>query len=288
MQLKNRYYPYPILSSNSNDYIDSLFKTSVEQKIDGYNIRLKITTVLQNKQLEEMVDNGSIIIVHHIECGQTCFRKYFETSKYEEDIIITDTDVNGKIQLCTLLVVKNKIEQYENEKFSDELKGFKFNFDKGLIIGIANQYDIIIDKIKDDLAKTSSIISIVPNGDEKDLEMKFELNNDKIIVLLPTNLYKKYVASSSNTALQPLMHSMIIVPILTAVLAEIKCTDESASFKDKRWYTNLKKTCKSLDISLEENDLDDLDPFKVAQTLLNNPLHKSFEYLSMDGENYEY
>lgn len=287
MQLKNRYYPYPILINGNGDYIDSYFESKVEQENDGYNIKLKIFVNLKNDDLNKLIKDGYVKFAHHLECSQTCFRNIKLTDKNVDEIIIRNKDVNGKLQVCTFLVVFKDIQKYENTYFSQEFKGFKFNFDKGLIIGIANEFDLEIDKIKDDLQKTSSIISISPNNDENEINMKVDLNQEKIVILLPTLSYKKYNSVKDNLEIQPLMHSLVIIPALTYVLGEIKCSANLLSLESHRWYRNLKKSCEMIGVLLDEDNLDDLNSLEVAQKLIDGPLNNSFQFLVDGGSEYE-
>jgi len=79
MQLRSKYYTYPVITEDADFYIDSFFSSDVEQVIDGYNIKLKLIADLVNPELEAMLKTGDVMFAHHIECTQTCFSSLHES-----------------------------------------------------------------------------------------------------------------------------------------------------------------------------------------------------------------
>ena len=288
MQIRNKYYPYPVIIEGGNYYVNSEFSSEVEQYMDGYNVKLLIKTFLKNNELEKMINSGEVDIVHHIECPQTCFRKIVKTHEYEITTVLMDTDVNGIVQVCTFLVAAKELEKYTNASFSNDYKGFKFNIEEGCVLAIGNSYQVRINKIKDDLANASSIFSIVPSQEPLDTAMKVELSAQKIIISLPEKSYHQYYNIQGYLEVQPVMHSMIIIPALVYVFSELRMSvDQLYEYEDYRWFRSLKKTCENMNIVIDEENLKNLEILKVSQQLLNGPLAKAIEYFSIEGDGYE-
>lgn len=63
MQLRNKYYTYPVIIENGDFYLDSYFNTDVEKEMIGYNIKFIFTADLKNPQLEKLLDEGKVMIV---------------------------------------------------------------------------------------------------------------------------------------------------------------------------------------------------------------------------------
>lgn len=288
MQIRNKYYPYPVIVEGGDYYVDSEFSSIVEQSMEGYNVKLVFKTLLKNPELEELVKKGIVEIVHHIECPQTCFRKIIKTREYERSYLLKDTDVNGIVQICSFLIAAEDINKYCNNSFSNDYKGFKFNIEKGCIMAVGNQYNLRINKIRDDLSNTSSIFSIVPNKDDMENNMMVILEQQKIIIKLPEKTHRQYLLIKDGLSEQPIMHSMLIVPALIYTFSELRADGEQLFLREEnRWFRSLKKACEAIGIILNEETLHNMDILKVSQQLLNSPIAQAFENYSTGGGSYE-
>ncbi len=283
MQLRNKYYPYPVIVEGGGYYENSSFATDLKQEMDGYNVKLTLSSDLQDDRLNEMVNQGTVIYAYHIECPQTCYRRVVKSHNNSVDIILKDTDVNGVVQICSFLVADTDIEKYTNESFSADYRGWKFNIEKGCILAIGNQYNIRVNKIRDDLANTSSIFSIVPNKDQSESNILVDWGQQKLVIKLPELTYQQYYNVQNYVDIQPLMHSMVIVPALIFVFSELKTIDDLEGMEYYRWYRSLRKACEAIGVTLNVESVKKLDSLKVAQQLLNSPIVKAVEYSAMGG-----
>lgn len=288
MQLRNKYYPYPVLVEGGEYYSNSTFTTSLRQQMDGYNIRLSIKSELTDKLLMEMVTLGDVVFVHHIECPQTCYRRVYTTKDELFEIVLRDNEVNGIVQICSFLVANRDIEKYTNDSFSADYRGWKFNIDKGCIMAVGRQYNLRINKIKDDLSDTSSIFSIVKDMDPTHTVMRVDLNNEKITIVLPGKTHSQYDMIKDYLDTQSVVHSMIIIPALVYTFSALKeAGDQLYEYDNKRWFRALKKACKGIEVEIDPEGIKNLDALVVSQQLLQSPLMNGVEYLALGGNNYE-
>lgn len=286
MQLRSKYYTYPVITEDADFYIDSSFTSDVDQDIDGYNIVLILRYELKNPGLEELMKAGKVKVAHHIECSQTCYRKLILTEENEHRFVIRDGEVNGKVQVCSFLVAMEDIPHYSNELFSQDYKGFNFNIEHGCVMAVGSQIDLRINKIKDDLANTSSIFSIIPNYDETITNIIVDISGNKIVISVPEKSFAIYSNMSATMDIQPIMHSMLIIPALTYALTELmESKDELYNYEDYRWFRCLRKACEQINISFEESIIENIKPFDLAQKLLDSPIPKAMDYLG--GDTYE-
>ena len=56
MQLRNRFYPYPVIVEGGDYYMDSSFSSTVRQIIEGYNVRLTLDVELNDVVISEMIE----------------------------------------------------------------------------------------------------------------------------------------------------------------------------------------------------------------------------------------
>lgn len=285
MQLRSKYYTYPVITEDADFYENSSFSSDVEQVLDGYNVRLKLKAELENPELEEMLEKEEVMYAHHIECTQTCFRKLVLTNEKEKECVLRDGEVNGIVQVCSFLVANKDIEKYSNKLFAQDFRGFRFDIERGCIMAVGSQINLRINKIRDDLANTSSIFSIIPSRDETITNIKVDTSGNKIVIMIPQETFSIYSNMSSSLDIQPVMHSMLIIPSLVYALTEVK---ESRShlydYEDYRWYRSLRKAAEKMNVAFDEESLANIDPFDLAQKLMDSPIPKAVNYLRGDND----
>ena len=288
MQLRNRFYPYPVIVEGGEYYSDSSFSSTVSQTMEGYNVKITMEVQLNDATIANMIDRGEAVFVHHIECPQTCFRDIVKTKAKQYDYLLKDTDVNGVVQICSFIIANCDIDKYTSDSFSPDYRGWKFNIEKGCVLAVGNQYNIRISKQRDDLANTASIFSIVKNTDPTETMITIDLGQQKIVITLPETTYNQYSSVQDYIDIQPVMHSMLIIPALTYALSELRqAGDQLYEYEENRWYRGLKKACSAIGIDLNENSLKVMDIMKVPQQLLDSPISKAIAYCAMGGASYE-
>lgn len=288
MQLRSKYYTYPVIIEGGDFYSDSSFETDAEKEMVGYDIKFILTAKLVNPQLEDMLKSNKVSIIHHIECPQTCLRTIVKTNEERVEKLIPDADVNGIVQICSFLVANEDLPKYSNDYFSQDYRGFKFDIEKGCVLAIGNQINFWINKVRDDLANTSSIFSIMPNLDATVLHMQVDLTGDKIAILLPEVAFGMYKNMSSLIDMQQAMHQMIIIPALMYVFSELKSAkDQLYVYEDQRWFRNLRKSCEKIGYSINEECLENLDIVMLSQLILDNPLIGGLKAFTGTEEYYE-
>ncbi len=282
MLIKHKYYPYPVVAEGNDSYVDTVFSSDADISKEGYNIKFILKAGINNDTINNLINEGKILFVHHIECPQTCYRTVVTSNENEKVFIVHESKLNGTVQICTMLVAMVDISGYKNEAFSSDYRGFGFNIEKGCVLGIGQQINVDINKEKEDLENTASIFSIVPIFDPEATVMLVNTNDKrKIIIKIPEKTYNRYKNLSMNLELQPVMHSMIIIPALIQVFNELKMhRSELYMYEEYKWFKGLKKACKKIDKDLDENSLDAIDSYEIAQLLMDSPTIKALKFLS--------
>ncbi len=288
MQIKNKYYPYPVLVAGNDSYEDCTFTSDADYAIDAHNVRLTLCAETDNSMLNEMIKKGSVKYAHHIECQQTCFRKLVLSDESRCEEIIHESLLNGLVQICTFLMADEDLVGYANPSFSPDYRGIKFNLDRGCVMAIGSQINITIDKDKEDLSRTSSIFSIRRDHDPSHTELQISTSGDKIVVVIPEKTCNQYLNLSSQAMFVPVLHSMVILPALMHVLSELKeaaQTNALYNYEELRWFRGLKKTAAKLGIKFDQDALCQVNAFKVAQQFLDTPVVKALANIcSGDGD----
>lgn len=287
MLIRHKYYPYPVVAKGSDSYVDTEFSTDVTPVYEGYNVKFILTASINNDEINQLISSGKAAFAFHFECAQTCFRKVITTDDNQKEVLIHQKNLSGIVQVCAVIVALEDINNYKNDKFSADYKGIPFNISKGCILAIGSQFSFDIQKEKDELENADSIFTIVPIKDDSSIALEVETaGTKKITIRIPQASYNIYKRMSNNLILQPLMHSMIIVPALVEVLDELKSAGENFYiYEDCRWYKSLNNTYKKLfGKMLDQEELSTINSFYTAQILMDSPIVKALDNLVVTEE----
>lgn len=109
---------------------------------------------------------------------------------------------------------------------------------------------VIVDKDKEENYKSSSIISVVKKLDLDDY-MDVDLDNDnKIRIQLGDEMYQYFVQLQGQDKL-PVIHSMIVLPVLVYVIDQIKDYSLRETYEDYYWYRCIAKQLEILNIGID-------------------------------------
>ena len=147
MEIKAKYFPYPVLSKQTADYQTATFDTDVYFEYKAHKIELKLTAVLQTDGLNNLIKDQEAQIIFHIECPTTSFRKVFPlTGTSERIVLIDEEDLNGKVEIATFVVATKSIVNFSDPDFDELFKPYQFDFDIGAILAIGNQFNLFVNK----------------------------------------------------------------------------------------------------------------------------------------------
>jgi predicted ribonuclease YlaK len=288
MDIRRKYYPYPVLSEYSDDYLTSKFKVDVKVEMDGYDIGLRFNANLENDELENLLEKKEVLITYHLECTKTGFRKALTTTSKELNHLISNKDINGRLQICSFIVAAKDFNGYVNNDFHQDYTGVKFQIEAGCIMAVDDPFNIDIEKNIDDLANTSSVFSIVKNTNETANGMLMEMNQNKIIISIPETSFNELQILNKNITLQPTINSLIIIPALVYVLEELKAcpVKERDEFSSYGWYRAIRKALiKQFNCEVESDNFTGLNHFQVAQKLIGSPFDNAINSLFYEYKN---
>lgn len=283
MEIKYKLYPYPVLSSYSNDYRTGVFNTTIDIVRDGYDLRIDFLATLTCQSLQECIKGGSAKFVYHLECAQTAFRKVIQTDKVSEAYTLQGKDVNGKLQICPFIVAVNDLKTYTSPDFHEDYQGIAFDIEAGCVMAVDKMVTVDICKDIDDLANTPSIFNITKNPDENCKQMLVDMFQRKIVIKLPLTDFYSYKALSASPMAQPILNSLTVVPALVYVLEELRAlpTQERSENADMLWYKVLSKALLTqFDCDIESEEFNDQNCLVLAQKLINNPVTDAFTFLT--------
>ncbi|WP_054652776.1 hypothetical protein [Limosilactobacillus equigenerosi] len=130
MKLKERRFPYPVLSMATSDYPLGNFTYDVEVVDDSY---LHIVCNLQEKIIEKYINRGDFMYVVGIESVQTKSRQLYKQSTPEFKIELDADQLGPKLHLNVLILANRDVTNYPTNQLNSVYHGRKVSFKKRLL-----------------------------------------------------------------------------------------------------------------------------------------------------------
>lgn len=275
---------YPILREGTHDFKTSKFLVNLEAKNTVTAIQLIGEIELENKQLQDDINNHCLEYIIHIESPMTAYRKKYSKTCSQFDICVPLKDVKKQIEVSVFLVVCDEnIYHYKNDDFNDFFSGQSFPLSKGNIIA---RWDSVVDITgeNEELERLPSIIKVEKNENLNGIDFAINLDNDYILVPLDKELFDLYNSLGSTVYKQTVM-SLIMLPIMQQVIFAIRM-DKEGSYEDRHWYSVLSNILNKRNIDIEDyKRLEPNDILKKAQEIFGNLVGNALNELDRTVKN---
>lgn len=283
MQIRNRLFSYPVYSSDVDDYIVNEFSFEYNVENDGETLKIIYSTKISNKFILKGIDKEDIKLTILVECSKTAYRQLFILDDLNGIIDINSQLLSAKVEICCLLIANKDFIINKESGISSDYSNVSFCIKKGFIIGYDNAYAFIVDKDKEENYKSSSIISVVKKLDLDDY-MDVDLDNDnKIKIQLDDEMYQYFVQLQGQDKL-PVIHSMIVLPVLVYVIDQIKDYSLRETYEDYYWYRCIAKQLEILNIGIDSQVFESKSSVFIAQELLKAPIKNAlYNLTSVEG-----
>lgn len=272
MKVKSKFYPHPVLYRNNDDYVSSNFDAAVKTFPGPKKIHFEVEFHLDNRDIEEHINNRDMAFLLHIECPLTGFRDAFKSN---HSIIVGDlnaSEVRGNVEITPMIIVENLLRTYSNNNFNSIFGDISINeLQKGDLIAISDGFELPIFEDLDNLSNVESIIN-VRKSDKNHMDVQLEGN--RIVVMIPKKEYESFV-TFSKSAYNPILISSIITPALIYTLTKLRHHGVS-EYEHTEWYYSLKVILEKMNLNIEDNNISE---FELSQKILDNPEKRMFEFL---------
>jgi len=291
-QRLNKTYPYPVLSTYTDDYIDGKFESNVSSKINGFDLELQLETTVENDTLVNLLNAGQAEIVFHIECPVTGFREVVTTHGESKTELLSHHKIRDLVEINTFIVAKERIDNFSSPSFNEDYEDMVINIDADCVLAVAEELFVTVPpKIQEKLENNETFINIIPNDDNsiKEISVYFD-RSDKLLIKIPNAEYSKYSLLWGSSNNRPIFTMMIIVNALFSALVYLKEKDPvelQTALDDSSWVRSLDYALKTrFDTELESLSKKNLDElYSLAQKMSESPFEKSVSNLmNMGGE----
>lgn len=280
MQIGKRLFPYPVLNNakNYSCYIESNYELEYEIAEDKENLYLKnVKVITNNDDLKQMICNKKVKAMIIIECSATVFKLIEEISLIPKDIVIAIGNLNGKVEVSSIVYVNEDIKGYHSKDFIDEFAEYKFNIEKYCVFAIDDGFTLKIEYDDFEDKKVSSIFSVIESYNAELNCMRIINDDRKIRIELPQEEHKKFKKLNGDKDYFNIFFSMIIVPALTTCLKdlqnEIKYHEKTIEdlIDNHTWFLAIKNAYKKITTQeLDEENFVQLDAFEFSQLIMDS------------------
>lgn len=285
MRLGKKIPPYPILnkSLNMSSYKNSIFSFSYELE------ETKELFIIKNAKIE--TNSGDLLkyfnlqklkAVVIVECSSTVYRNNFEISINPVDISIPIKDLNDRVEISCFVYATEDIENYSSLDMQEAYQGYFFIIEKYSMFAADDGITIKIKYDDKEDNKVASIFSVIKSFDQNLNNMKVELTDRKIKIILPEKSFDYYAALKDKESFQSIYFSILVIPSLIYAFSEVQKFPNETEIDDivdkYSWFNSIVVGYKKLySIDLDFETFKQLVPLELAQSLMNNCITNSFD-----------
>ncbi|WP_105979386.1 hypothetical protein [Bacillus paralicheniformis] len=284
MKISERYFPHPVLTF-FDDNIDGTFEIeeiSVELDVDKTHYTVSGKFLLDNADIIKLIDDYKAAYVLHLECGKTRFRKPFHFTERFFSFKVASDLLDGKIEMQPAVIVKTPIPNYQNDKSHKDFSNSLFDLRIGELLAVSYPMEFTVTKSLDSLRNFPSIFSVSKNTKYSDnpIEVNFEDSN-RIRIYLSEKNYRYYKITSQQSANEPILASMILLPVLVQLFNYF--AQDMEHFEDAQWLPAIQKRVNECGYTFEDINWES-ESIQVAHKVIGDALSNGLKVLVDKGD----
>jgi hypothetical protein len=251
MSYRARAYPYPVLSSFSNDFGgNAKFTAEVELSIPADDIQrvvLNYSVAHSSAWLDEYLLDDHARLVLDIECRATLIREYVTLEALSGSIPFESGQLYGVVTVTPLIIASEDNDEYQPEGIDAEFGNAKFTVRNGDILGVGDSTSFDLEfarTLERDLIKFQYSTDAV----EADA-YRFELTGQRIIIVASESLRDAVGHMRANPSTKPYLYMSIYKDCIAAAL-DYLATDGGGEDTELPWGRALLRKLDEIDRTL--------------------------------------
>ena len=283
MKSKNLVLPHPVLGQGDDINGISGFRGEPSIKIseDSYDIEFEI--IVENGTILDLVNADKAIYCCEVLCPGTLYREIYYSSSLRFKFEIPRTFLKNRVDFQAKCIATKSILNYNNPAFHADFEGFMFDLEKADVIATFGTFNFNADIQYNKLKAASTFMQIVPNEPGRQMT-EYVLDDSKIQIKLPPELYEKYKFFGNRREFAPIIHASLVQTALTIALFNFK---EHVERGDIWALSILHRLENEPELNNGSGQIDNSKVPEIVQKLLGNPNERmiiQLEKLSSRGE----
>lgn len=281
MKIKQRHFPYPVLSPYSDDIVGERLKAEIEAETINDDLHFTVTFHLENETISQLIATGQAVYAVHLECSSTMKRFYEKSAQPTFNFTIEQKLLNNLVEINFFIVAEEDIHSYHNSNFHKDFEMVQFNIQKGDQLAFTATTKMNI--TKEPIAKTNSIFELAINPLETAPLITTDFQ-EKIVISIPKATYEEItdLRGLIGSDVDQLLISMYYMPALIEGLYYIRDlieSDEIHFIESAVWYRSIAKRLETLGTYIEQLNQEDNLP-NLAAHILDNVNERALESIS--------
>ena len=281
MQIKYRQFPHPVLSHFSDDLVKCQFQMPITVNTTANSYIFQASAKTSSSDLVELIKNKKAFFAVHIECSSTRYRELFTSFEEEFSFNIDADKLNGKVQMCALILAAEDLPNYKNSNFNEDYGDISFKIKKGDVLAVDRDRTFIADKETDPLKNIPSIFTVSVDTNRNAPPFDIDASGHKVVIKLSKENYDRYKILKMSQNMHSTMASLLILPALVSLLEMIKFDTAAAleEYEERRWFRVLVSKLKNIGIDVYNPHSFSDSTIAAAQKLIGDPLTSAFKKL---------
>lgn len=292
MELQDKQYPYPVLTSRTDDYVGCSFDVQGTSVKHEHELELQLNTELNCQGLNSLVERGDAAVILHVECSRSAYRRSYVLPIGEAVIRISSADVSGRVTLCPFVVAQHEIKEYRSDQFNPIYQDLVFCIRCGAVLAEGEEKSVYVDTATKDIDYKPDIFSVVPDAAMNDdavekSQIKIDALKKKITIQMPTRAFRQYGALLKSGISNEVVLSAIVLPAMMEALYRMRDAykeDEVEDLENLVWFNVVKERIEQLYPEARQNIMqfvvEKMNVASVAQTLIKSPVVDALHKLS--------
>ena len=259
-------YPHPVLSVDTQDYIDSKFKIDFEVDEDPVQNKLVLLcklTLLQS-EIRQLIDDDNAVIGIDVRCRDTYYSRIHTIAGEASTVEFEPGILCGRVSLRPLIWTCKDIIAYSSPDLHPEYGEENFDIKSRTLLAWDEEYIVHVGRQK--LAPMASIFQLARNDELEDGQISVGIESEKIKICAGRKTYEHIHTMRSNSMNQAVLLNGVYLPAVLQVLEYLR---DGNDCDNCAWFQIFRAKCEFYRIDVQSADI-----LSNAQKLLKMPYSK--------------
>lgn len=255
MSYRARAYPYPVLSSFSDDFgSDAKFHADVEARLIGETSQQLVIdySIAQSVPwMDECFVDGTARLVMDVQCRSTLYREYVELAAWTGQLTFETGQLYGSTTITPLIVAKTSSTTYRPRGINEEFGTSDFTIHEGDILGIGDSVTLDLEFSR---TLERDLVTIQYSAEESDADIyRFQFDGPRIIIIAGENLRDVIGHMRADRSTRPYLFMSIYKDCIAGALHYL-ADDEDGINTELAWGRALLSRLEDLGRVLDQDD----------------------------------
>lgn len=255
MSYRAKAYPYPVLSSFSDDFgSDAIFHAAIEAEMGGDTSQQLVVTydITQSVAwMDEYFLDGNARIVMDVQCRSTLFREYVDLDGWKGQLVFDDGQLYGSTTLTPLIIASSSNQTYRPDGINEEFGTSVFGVREGDILGVGESVTVDLEFSR---TLDRDLVTIKYSTEESDTDIyRFQYDGPRIIIIAGESLRDAIGHMRADRSTRPYLFMSVYKDCIAGALNYL-AREEDGENTELPWGRTLMSRLEDLGRALDPDD----------------------------------